>query len=54
MDIHIHVEGATQDGPSAKAIFNSLVSSLTNNKKRKTVMTGEIRLEGLLWVLRRK
>ncbi len=49
-DIHIHVpEGATpKDGPSAGiAIFNSLVSSLTNNKIRKDVaMTGEITLRG--------
>ena len=49
-DIHIHVpEGATpKDGPSAGiAIFNSLVSSLTNNKVRKSVaMTGEITLRG--------
>ena len=50
LDIHIHVpEGATpKDGPSAGvAIFNSLVSSLTNNKVRKDVaMTGEITLRG--------
>ena len=49
-DIHIHVpEGATpKDGPSAGiAIFNSLVSSLTNNKvKREVAMTGEITLRG--------
>ena len=49
-DIHIHVpEGATpKDGPSAGiAIFNSLVSSLTNNKIRRDVaMTGEITLRG--------
>ncbi len=49
-DIHIHVpEGATpKDGPSAGiAIFNSLVSSLTNNKiKRDVAMTGEITLRG--------
>ena len=49
-DIHIHVpEGATpKDGPSAGiAIFNSLVSSLTNNKiKRDIAMTGEITLRG--------
>ena len=49
-DIHIHVpEGATpKDGPSAGiAIFNSLVSSLTNNKIKKDVaMTGEITLRG--------
>ena len=49
-DIHIHVpEGATpKDGPSAGiAIFNSLVSSMTNNKVRKDVaMTGEITLRG--------
>ena len=49
-DIHIHVpEGATpKDGPSAGiAIFNSLVSSFTNNKIRKDVaMTGEITLRG--------
>ncbi len=49
-DIHIHVpEGATpKDGPSAGiAIFNSLVSSFTNNKVRKDVaMTGEITLRG--------
>ncbi|MDA9748942.1 endopeptidase La [Pelagibacteraceae bacterium] len=49
-DIHIHVpEGATpKDGPSAGiAIFNSLVSSLTNNKvRRETAMTGEITLRG--------
>ena len=49
-DIHIHVpEGATpKDGPSAGiAIFNSLVSSLTNNKVRREVaMTGEITLRG--------
>ena len=49
-DIHIHVpEGATpKDGPSAGiAIFNSLVSSFTNNKVRKDIaMTGEITLRG--------
>ncbi len=49
-DIHIHVpEGATpKDGPSAGiAIFNSLVSSFTNNKIRRDVaMTGEITLRG--------
>ncbi len=49
-DIHIHVpEGATpKDGPSAGiAIFNSLVSSLTNNKIRRDIaMTGEITLRG--------
>ena len=49
-DIHIHVpEGATpKDGPSAGiAIFNSLVSTLTNNKiKRDVAMTGEITLRG--------
>ena len=49
-DFHIHVpEGATpKDGPSAGiAIFNSLVSSLTNNKiKRDVAMTGEITLRG--------
>ena len=49
-DIHIHVpEGATpKDGPSAGiAIFNSLVSSLTNKKIRRDVaMTGEITLRG--------
>ncbi len=49
-DIHIHVpEGATpKDGPSAGiAIFNSLVSSLTNNKiRREVAMTGEITLRG--------
>ena len=42
-------EGATpKDGPSAGiAIFNSLVSSLTNNKIRRDVaMTGEITLRG--------
>ena len=48
--IHIHVpEGATPTVvPSAGiAIFNSLVSSLTNNKVRKDVaMTGEITLRG--------
>jgi ATP-dependent Lon protease len=49
-DIHVHVpEGSTpKDGPSAGvAIFNSLVSSLTNNKVKKDVaMTGEITLRG--------
>ena len=49
-DIHIHVpEGATpKDGPSAGvAIFNSIVSSFTNNKVRKDIaMTGEITLRG--------
>ncbi len=49
-DIHLHVpEGATpKDGPSAGiAIFNSLVSSMTNNKvKRDVAMTGEITLRG--------
>ena len=49
-DIHLHVpEGATpKDGPSAGiAIFNSLVSTMTNNKvKRDVAMTGEITLRG--------
>ena len=48
-DIHIHVpEGATpKDGPSVGiAIFNSLVSSLTNNKVKDVAMTGEITLRG--------
>ena len=45
-DIHIHVpEGATpKDGPSAGiAIFNSLVSSLTNNKIKRILLAFKIK-----------
>ena len=48
LDVHVHVPGATRDGPSAGVtMVTSIVSALTDIKVKNSVgMTGEITLRG--------